>query len=419
VGLGLGYNAIGEQGLSAEYARKAYALLERLTDWEKFDVSAQYFSVVTGQIAKVLEVDQVWSQDYPRDWIPHERLGVAYAQLGQHENALAQFQQARQLGENTIVTNSLVTTSIRLDRVSDAKAIVNQALAGNPDHLRFHQAGYLLGFLDGDRSDMQREVAWGMHKHGAEEALMLSLQSDTEAYFGRLESARDLSRRAEESAIQNDLGERASLMHATEAVREAEFGNTEAARRQARIALAAAPGPDSQALAALALAKAGGTAQARKLMDQLNTAFPSSTLIQNYWLPTIAAEIQVQAGNASRAVELLQPAGPYELADTLMPTIPVYVHAEAFLRSKQGDAAAAEFQKILQHRGLAGNSVVAILADLGLARAYALSGNTSKARTKYQDFFTLWKDADVNVPMLRAAKTEFATMDLRASSGTR
>jgi predicted Zn-dependent protease len=245
------------------------------------------------------------------------------------------------------------------------------------------------------------------------------MQSDTEAHFGRLRQARDVSLRAEQSATQNDLGERASLMHAVEAVREAEFGNVEGARTQAQSALTAALGPDARVLAALALAKAGDADHARKLIDQLNTAFPSSTLIQNYWLPTVRAEIQLEGGNASRAVDLLQPTGSYELADTPMPMFPVYVRAKAYLRARRGDAAVAEFQKILQHRGLVGNSVVGALAHLGLARAYALSGDTFKARTGYQEFFTLWKDADANVPVLRAAKTEYATMDLRAPSGTR
>ena len=193
-------------------------------------------------------------------------------------------------------------------------------------------------------------------------------------------------------------------------MREALLGNTEVAGRQARNVLAAAPGPDALVLAALAMAKTGDTTAARKLVDRLNTEFPSATLVRNYWLPTIRAEIELQGGNPKRALELLHGTDTYELAETSMPLIPAYVRGEAYLRAKQGQAAAAEFQKILRHRALVGNGAVGALAHLGLARAYALSGDIVKARRRYQDFFALWKDADPDIPTLREARAEYSKL---------
>jgi predicted Zn-dependent protease len=405
--LGLVYGTVGETKLATEYTSHAYAPREKVSEWEKFFISVQYYLRVTGEIEKALQLGQVWSQNYPRERTAHNRVADGYRQVGQNENALDEFQQARRLGgDNAIDVAALAGRYMALDRLPEAKGLLREAFTRNAEQLAIRQGMYLLSFLDGDMSHVQEQVDWAINKPGAEG--LLGSHSNTEAYFGHFKKARELSRLAAASAQHNDFRERAAMLQCAEAVREAEFGNAQAARRQARDALAALPGPDVQVLAALAFARAGAASDARRQADRLNADFPLSTLMQNYWLPTIRAEIELDTGNPKRAIELLHTTGSYELADTLLPLIPVYVRGEAYFRAKQGNEAAAEFQKILQHRGIVANSPVGALAHLGLARAFALAGDTAKARAAYQDFFTLWKDADPDIPVLKQAKAEYA-----------
>jgi eukaryotic-like serine/threonine-protein kinase len=228
-------------------------------------------------------------------------------------------------------------------------------------------------------------------KPGAED-LLLSAQSDTEAYFGRIEKARNLSRLAVESARNNNAKETAGLWQANEAAREAQFGNTVAAHQQAQTALSLSRGRHVRVLMALALARSGNVSQAQKLADQLTADLPLDTLIQSYWLPTIRAEIELYSGKAKTAIELLHSTIPYELGDDINGVwlYAVYVRGEAYLRSQKSEAATSEFQKILQHRGIVQNCLLGALAHLGLARAYSMQGDAAKARTAYQDFFALW-----------------------------
>lgn len=407
--LGLLYGAIGETILSAENSRKAYELRDHVSESEKFLILEQYYLNVTGELEKIPQVCEIWAQTYPRDRISHERLGRAYVLLGRPENALFEYQAAQRLGDLAITRVGLAHSYILLDRWREAGTFLRQSLALNADQPFYRQELYLLSFLEKDTATMQAQVAWATHMPGSEGDFTF-LQSDSEAYSGRLGKARDLTRLAVESAQHSDFHERASLWQAVEAAREALAGNSDLAIRTAQAALELAAGLDVRALAALAFARAGDAAQAGGLAEKLAADFPLNTILQNYWLPTVRAEIELAAGNAARAIELLQTAGSYELADTPLPLIPVYVRAEAFLAAKRADSAAAEFQKILQHRGIARNSIVGALAQLGLARAYALSGDTAKARSAYQDFSALWKTADPGIPVLKAAKAEFAAI---------
>ena len=242
---------------------------------------------------------------------------------------------------------------------------------------------------------------------------MLSVESDTEAWSGRLGKARVLSRQAVESARRSDEKEPAALWQANAAIREALFGNADAARQNAATAMALAPRSRfAQSQSALAYALAGDTAHAQSLVDDLAKRFPEHIVVRSVWLPTIRAQIETGRKNGSRSIELLQAAAPYELgmlsgSATNSCLYPVYVRAEAYLSAQQGSAA-AEFQKILDHRGLLWNCATGALAHLGLARAYALQGDTAKAA--YQDFLTLWKDADPDIPILIAAKAEYAKL---------
>jgi len=300
-----------------------------------------------------------------------------------------------------------MTKYILLNGLAEAKATYHQAIAIKLESPFLHGNRYCVAFLEGDEAEMQRQFDWAMGEPGVED-IMLSWQSQTQAYTGRLREARELSRRAVVMAKAADQNERAALWLLNAALREAEFGNTLRARQQATSALTIASTQNLQILAALTLARAGDTARAQKIADDLNKRSPLNTLLNSYWLPTIRAAIEVDRKHAGNAVELLRAASAYELGGLAL--YPVHVRGQAYLLARQGQEAAAEFQKIIEHRGIVFNSPTGPLALLGIARAYAMSGDPTKARTQYQDFFALWKDADPDIPILKEAKAEYAKL---------
>ena len=245
------------------------------------------------------------------------------------------------------------------------------------------------------------------------EDLLLATQADTEGWYGKLKDARELTRRAMDSAQHNDAKESAAGYQAAAALREVESGNREQARAEANAALKLAPNRDVRAIAALALARAGDTAGAEKLAAELDKTFPLDTLVQRYWLPTIRAGVALERKDPNRAIELLKVASTIELSAPMNLTIllcPAYLRGQAYLMLHDGNPAAAEFQKFIEHRGLVVNFPWGALARLGLARAYAMQGDAVKARAAYQDFLTLWKDADPDIPILKEAKAEYAKL---------
>jgi predicted Zn-dependent protease len=242
------------------------------------------------------------------------------------------------------------------------------------------------------------------------------MHSNTAAVHGRVNEARSLSRRAAESALRAELQEPAALWLADAALRDAAFGNREQARQFANESTKAAPGSrDAQVLIALALARVGDSARAQSIHEDLNRRYPVNTVVQSVWLPTIRAQLELNRGNTGKAVESLQPATAYELGEGIGSLnfaciVPAYIRGEAYLAARQGTAAAAEFQKLLDHRGLVANCWTGALAHLGLARAYALSGDKAKARIKYQDFLTLWKNADPRIRVFQEADFEYSNL---------
>ncbi|HEY6386139.1 MAG TPA: hypothetical protein VIX91_10695 [Candidatus Acidoferrum sp.] len=260
---------------------------------------------------------------------------------------------------------------------------------------------------------MQQQVSWAAGKHG-EEDLLLSSKSDTEAYYGRLDKARDFSRQAVESALRADSREIAGLWKANAALRDAELGETSSARQGAKAALGFSSGRDVKTMAALTMARIGDASQTKVLAEELQRNYPNNNLIKLYWLPTINAALQLQANNSSAAVRELETAAPYELGDPPpMQTgmlYPAYLRGQAYLLAKDGSAAVVEFDKLLNHRSVVLNSVTGALAHLQLARAYAIQGDTAKAKAAYQDFLTLWKDADPDIPILKQAKAEYTKL---------
>ena len=413
-GLGVEYSNLGQASLSAENIKKAYALRDRVSEHEKYRIADLYYGIVTGELEQDIQVCELWANSYPQDLTPPGNLGVIYSELGQHEKAVTKTQEALRLEPNAVVDYvNLAQNYLALNRLDDARKAIAQAQQRKLDGDTLHWAIYQLAFLKGDAAEMERQVAWAAGKPGDED-LLLSFQSDTEAYYGRLVKARDFSRRAVDSAQRNDSKESAALWQVNAALREAEFGNTAAAKQGVGAALALAPGRDVKLFGALTLARIGETTGAKAIVEELEKNYPSDTMLKVYWLPTFKAAMELNTGNSTQAVMFLEAAAPYELGMPpqlqLGTMYPVYIRGQAQLVAHNGAAAAIEFQKFLDHRGVALNFPLGALAHLGLARAYALQGDTAKARAAYQDFLTLWKDADPDIPILIAAKAEYAKL---------
>ena len=403
----------GEPSLAMQYANRAYELREHATEPEKLIISGVYFRA-TGQIEKQMETLRLWKADYPRESAPHNNLGACESQLGRYENALSENKEALRLDPNTMTHYSNLGESyLRLNQLEEAKDTFNQSLAHNLDGARLRQNIYYLNFLLGDDAKMQQQVSWAAGKP-REEDLLLSSESDTEAYYGRVNKARDFSRQAVESALRADAKEIAAIWRANAALRDAELGQSSSARHGANGALGLSSERDVKIVAALTLARVGDASQAMALAEELRRDYPNNSLIKLYWLPTINAALQLQTNNSSAAVRELETAAPYELGDPPpMQTgtlYPAYLRGQGYLLAKNGSAAVAEFEKLLNHRGVVLNFVTGALAHRQLGRAYAMQGDTAKAKTAYQDFLTLWKDADPDIPILKQAKAEYAKL---------
>jgi tetratricopeptide (TPR) repeat protein len=256
-------------------------------------------------------------------------------------------------------------------------------------------------------------LSWAAGRSG-EEDWLLSAQSDTEAYFGRLHTAREFTQRAVDSAQRADAKETAALWQVDAAMQEAEVGNVGLARQSALAGLGLVEGRNVRVAAALALARAGDTSKAQELAESLNRDFPQNTIVQGYWLPAILAAIEIHEQNPGKAVQILQTATSYELAQSqpfhVGMLYPVYLRGQAFLLAREGSQAVAEFQKVIDHRGIVLNFPLGALTHLQLGRAYILSGDMVKGKAAYQDFLALWKDADPDIPVLKQAKAEYAKL---------
>ena len=411
--LGLVYGNLGQASLAAENIRKAYELRDRVSEREKYRISALYYRHVTGELEQATQVYELWAKSYPQDSVPPGNLGVIYTELGQYEKALAAIEESQRLAAGAIGYSNLAGTYLALNRLDDAQKTIEEAQKHNLAGDFLHLVIYQLAFLKSDAAEMERQVGWAAGKPGTEDFL-LSFQSDTEAYYGHLSRARDFSRRAVDAAVRADSKESAAIWQVNAALREAEFGNLAAAKQDVAAALTLSPGRDVEMLAALALARSGETVRAKTIVGELEKNYPSETVLKVYWLPTIKAAIELNANNAAQSLVYLEAAAPYELGGPpqfqLGTLYPAYVRGQAQLMVHNGTAAAAEFQKLLDHRGIVVNFVTGALADLGLARAYAMQDDTAKAKSAYQDFFTLWKDADPDIPILKEAKAEYAKL---------
>jgi eukaryotic-like serine/threonine-protein kinase len=399
--MGTVYRDFHEDRLRIENIEKAYELRDRVSEREKWNLSVDYYFLVSDEVDKAIQAAQVWVQTYPRDPDAHKGLAEAYRRLGQFDKALTQHEVAMRLDPDDAGLYGVVALMyMHLNRLDEADSILEQARARQLDHSFLHVDKYQLAFLNGDTAGMQQQVEWAAGKPG-DEAYFLSMQSDTEAYYGRLARAREFSRRAVQSAIRADFKDTAAHWQAGAASREAVYGNSQAAMRTVVAALALSRDWSVIASSAETLDCVGDHAGAERLLSELQ----SSQLWKER--TELRAVMEINKGNAAEALALLETLEPRELWLGLGPA---YLRGEAYLLAHNGAAAAAEFQKLLQYRCLLRNALIGALAHLQLGRAYVLMGDTEKAKAAYQDFLTLWKDADPDVPILIAAKLEFANL---------
>ncbi|HTS06540.1 MAG TPA: protein kinase [Candidatus Eisenbacteria bacterium] len=406
------YGNLNQPTLALENATKAYELRERANEREKLRIAAYYFRA-RGEIEKEAETYELWTANYPRDVSLYVNLASDYGNLGQYDKALAQEKEALRLAPDIVVVYAnMGGTYVNLNRLDEAKATFDQALALKLDSGLLRTNMYYYAFLRGATALMEQQLAWAAGKPGVEDTL-LSAQSDTEGYYGRLSKARDFSRRATDSAVRSDSKETAALWKVNAALREAEIGNAAYARAGASGALKLSQGPDVKVAAALSFARIGDISQAKALAEELETTFPTNTMLKLYWLPTINATIELNRRNSSQALLDLEPSAPYELGGAgafINYLYPVYTRGQAYLLGRNGTAAAAEFQKMLDHSGVVQNFVTGSLAHLQIGRAYTISGDTAKAKAAYEEFFILWKDADPDIPIYKQAKAEYAKL---------
>ncbi len=415
--LGIAFTSIGEPSVGADYTRKAYELRGRTSEAEKYFILATYYKEATGNLEKAEQTCRLWIQDYPRSEMPHSYLaGAVYPPLGQYEKGVEEAKEATRLSPAFPISYAfLMFNYTALNRLDDAKAAYRLASEYKLGHVFYSAALYQIAFLENDSDGMARQVARSAGQ--PQEDQMLGLEAETIAYSGRLRSSQEASDRAMDSAERAGGKEAAATYLALSALRDALFGDADEARRRAVLTLTRSSGRDVRYGAALAFAYAGDDGRTLELADDLNKRFPEDTLVQSNFLPVLRAKVALRRGNGSEAIEILRVATVHELGATTASTFgwtgmyPLFVRGEAYLSARKGSEAASEFQKILDHRGIVVNEPIGALAHLGLARAYALQGDTAKTKAAYQDFLTLWKAADRNIPILIAARSEDAKLN--------
>jgi len=393
----------GRPKLAAEYAEKAYALRDRVSEYEKLRIISIYHGFVTGDATKRIEVQMLQKRMYPRDWAAPNDLGLTYNQIGQSDQAIAEARESIRLNPNFAAPHRhLGLALLRLNRFAEAKDALMQALQQKLALTDFHSFLYQIAFIQGDTAGMQQQIDSRDLK--PDEYVAFDWQAQTAAFGGQWRRAQDLSRRAIDVASGGDAKEPVARYHAEQSLRAAVFGLFTTAKAAAGQSLALERNQVTLTRAALALALCGESSQTQLLMDELATRYPKDTLVDSLWLPVIRAVLKMQRGNAVQAIESVEAARRYEPAAEFWPQ---YVRGQAYLKLNKGAEAAAEFQKILHHRGEGPLSPLYPLAQLGVARAVALTGDVATSRTAYQRFLTLWGNADPGIPTLVEAKKEF------------
>jgi tetratricopeptide (TPR) repeat protein len=404
-------------------------LREHASEREKLSIAADYYEYVTGELDKAVQTNQEYIENYPRTAGAYADLGNVYSAQGQYEKAADVTRQAIRLAPDRVgYYSNLANYTLALQRFDEARQSIHDAQARKVDNYILHNALYALAFLGADSAAMAEQQQWFAGK--PEENDGRALASDTEAYGGHVGKARELTKRAVDSAIRADSKETGAIWQANAAVQQAAYGNPAEARLSAAGALKLAPASQGvESEAALAFAMAGDTARAESLAQDLGKRYPVDTQMRSLWLPAIQGQVALNKKNPAAALNALQAASPVELGQigfvaNVSCLYHVYVRGEAYLAAGQGSAAAAEFQKILDHSGIVWNCWTGALARLGVARANALQARTFqgqgqgadadaarvRALAAYKDFLALWKDADPDIPILKEAKAEYAKL---------
>ena len=415
--LGIAYSSSGDTQKGAEYSATAYGLRDRASERERYLIAAVYQKEAIGDLEASAQTCEAWAQAYPRASEPHTyRAGAVLPALGEHQKAADEAREAIGLDPSFSVAYAfLMFETTALNRLDESKATYRLARDRKLEHPIFHQALYQIAFVENDAKSMTEQAEWAMDQRGFEDEF-LGMEADTAAYWGRLGTARGLTRRAKEVAERNEQKEASAMYSGVASLREVWIGNVGEARREAASALKLAAPRDVQFAAGLVAAYAADKSATSAAAERLEKEFPQDTFVHTQYLPTLRARLAISQGNPRDAIEMLKRAAPYELAQSTSSGYPWttmsadYVRGEAYLAMRRGPEAAAEFEKIIEHQGAVLNEPIGALAHLGLGRAYALAGNREKAKAAYQDFLALWKDADADIPVYKQARAEFAKL---------
>jgi tetratricopeptide (TPR) repeat protein len=417
------YTSLSQTGRAAEYSTKAFQLREHASEREKLQITADYYRSTTGELEKAVRSYKELVVAFPRVSTNYNSLGFVYAAQGNYSSSI---ETLPNVPPSSARYSNLATMFLASQRFDDARKSLQEGLDRKFDSNVLHGALYGLAFLTGSSVGMAEQIQWFAAKPDVENR-GLSLASDTEAYIGRLSKARELTRRSVDSAVRADSKENAGVWWENSALREAAFGNFAEARTAAAAGFKLYPASDGVSVeAALAFAMAGDSARAESLAEEIDKVHSLDTQVQSLWLPAIRAQLALNRKNPTAALAALQPASPpieygqIAFALNISCLYPTYIRGEANLAAGDGAAAAAEFQKILDHSGLVWNCWTGALAHLGIARANALRSKSSqgadadaarvRALAAYSDFLTLWKDADSDIPIYRQAKAEYAKL---------
>jgi tetratricopeptide (TPR) repeat protein len=425
--VGGNYTDVAEYGRAREYYAKAFEFRERASEREKLLIAGYYYMYVSGELEKARQIYEEWVESYPQDYIAWGSLGVAESELGEYEKALeANREFVRLSPDNVIGYVNLSAAWLAVQRLDEARRTLMEAQQRNLDELEIHNNLYGVDFLGGDAKGMAQELQW-MESRPEYSSQGFSFASDTAAFAGQMRAARRLTVQGVEAAVRSAHKENAGIWEANSAIREAGVGEIAEARGAAEGGLKLAPeSPGVQVEATLAWAMSGETQRTEGMAKQLAAKYPQDTQMQSLWLPTIAAEVELNRKNPQKALNLLEQAKPLEMAmigfsANASCLYAPYVRGQAYLAMGAGAEAAGEFQKILDHGGLVWNCWTGALAHLGMGRAAALESKRlqgveaererERAKTAYKDFLSLWKDGDTDVPLLTQARAEYAKLE--------
>jgi len=376
---------------------------KRASERERFDIVAGYHQMISLDLQQAMENCELWELSYPREFAPHRILGFENGVLGNYERSSEEFAKARDLDpEQAIPYSGLIEDYTALNRLAEAEAVYQDAKAHHVAAGKVESDHYLLAFVRDDVQEMARVTA-ALSSNPGFEIMALREETNTAAYFGRLSAARQLTARMKEISLREKETSVAADRLSDVAFQEALVGNTDEARWYAAEATKLGGEPPT------ALMLTSDPTEATKMVDLLESQSPPDGYMYKVRIPLIRGAIELNRGNTKRALELFAPSEPYEAGwfDLYMPA---YLRGQAYLLASRGPEAAAEFQKIINHRGVVGNNEIGAVAHVGLARAYAIQGDNPKAKAAYQAFLTLWKDADPDTPILKQAKSEFARL---------